>query len=229
MPAHCLPLFPLGTVLFPGADLSLRIFEPRYLDLVRSCCREGSGFGVCAILDGCEVGAPATSMDGQVSREAGCRKRPMPMDGQVTRQASRPRPVPAALGTEARIADFNSLPDGLLGISVRGERRFRVRRTRVRDNGLILADIDWLPATQPSPLAIEHELLATLLRQLLDRIGGTHAKAAEERYRDADWVSWRLAELLPLTLPQRQSLLQEDDAQRRMQRLLELVATLLPE
>ena len=64
MPAHSLPLFPLGTVLFPGADLSLRIFEPRYLDLVRACCRDDSGFGVCAILAGHEVGAPATSMDG---------------------------------------------------------------------------------------------------------------------------------------------------------------------
>lgn len=196
MPAHSLPLFPLNTVLFPGADLSLRIFEPRYLDLVRSCCRNGSGFGICAILQGHEVGEPA---------------------------------IPAALGTEVRIVDFASLPDGLLGIGVRGERRFCVRRTRVRHDGLIVADVDWLPAAESSPLAIEHELLATLLRQLLDRIGGMHARAAEERYGDAGWVSWRLAEVLPLTLPQRQSLLQEDDAQRRMQRLLELVATLLPE
>ncbi|MFU8833605.1 MAG: LON peptidase substrate-binding domain-containing protein, partial [Wenzhouxiangella sp.] len=44
-----LPLFPLQTVLFPQADLPLRIFEPRYLDMVRECSRTGSGFGViCA-------------------------------------------------------------------------------------------------------------------------------------------------------------------------------------
>lgn len=54
-----LPLFPLATVLFPGAPLQLRIFEPRYLDMVRECARGGSGFGVCLILDGHEVGEPA--------------------------------------------------------------------------------------------------------------------------------------------------------------------------
>ncbi len=41
-----IPLFPLNTVLFPGGPLSLRIFEPRYVDMVRRCMREGLGFGV---------------------------------------------------------------------------------------------------------------------------------------------------------------------------------------
>ena len=54
-----MPLFPLATVLYPDGQLSLRIFEPRYLDLVRECTRHGSGFGVCLILQGREVGVPA--------------------------------------------------------------------------------------------------------------------------------------------------------------------------
>ncbi|HEX5693070.1 MAG TPA: LON peptidase substrate-binding domain-containing protein [Arenimonas sp.] len=54
-----LPLFPLGTVLLPGGRLSLRIFEPRYLDLVKRCGRNGEGFGVCLILAGREAGEPA--------------------------------------------------------------------------------------------------------------------------------------------------------------------------
>lgn len=54
-----IPLFPLATVLFPAGQLSLRIFEPRYLDLVRECTRHDTGFGVCLILQGREVGAPA--------------------------------------------------------------------------------------------------------------------------------------------------------------------------
>ena len=57
-PALDLPLFPLSNVLFPGGQLQLRIFEPRYLDLVRECARTGSGFGVCMILDGREAGRP---------------------------------------------------------------------------------------------------------------------------------------------------------------------------
>ena len=59
LPLVELPLFPLATVLYPGAPLSLRIFEPRYLDMVRDCARQGTGFGVCLILDGFEVGDPA--------------------------------------------------------------------------------------------------------------------------------------------------------------------------
>jgi Lon protease-like protein len=46
-------------VLYPGGQLSLRIFEPRYLDMIRECARTGSSFGVCLILDGREAGAPA--------------------------------------------------------------------------------------------------------------------------------------------------------------------------
>lgn len=59
MDTHELPLFPLSTVLFPGGQLSLRIFEPRYLDLIKRCGRSGEGFGVCLILDGREAGEPA--------------------------------------------------------------------------------------------------------------------------------------------------------------------------
>lgn len=55
-----LPLFPLNAVLLPGAGIGLRVFERRYLDLVRDCGRQGSGFGVCLILEGREVGTPAT-------------------------------------------------------------------------------------------------------------------------------------------------------------------------
>jgi uncharacterized protein len=57
MDAPALPLFPLQTVLFPGGPLALRIFEPRYLDMVRRCLKEQTGFGVTTILEGAEAGA----------------------------------------------------------------------------------------------------------------------------------------------------------------------------
>jgi uncharacterized protein len=52
-------LFPLGTVLFPGGLLPLKIFEQRYLDMTKACIRDNLPFGVCLIRDGHEVGAPA--------------------------------------------------------------------------------------------------------------------------------------------------------------------------
>ena len=58
MTAFELPLFPLRTVLFPGAVLPLKIFEQRYLSLVRDCARDETGFGVCLIREGEEAVSP---------------------------------------------------------------------------------------------------------------------------------------------------------------------------
>lgn len=57
-PTH-LPLFPLNTVVFPGGRLPLQIFEPRYIDLVRTCLRENGEFGIVAIREGREAGTAA--------------------------------------------------------------------------------------------------------------------------------------------------------------------------
>ena len=54
-----IPLFPLNTVLFPGGPLKLRIFEPRYVDMIGRCMREDIGFGVALIVEGVEAGGPA--------------------------------------------------------------------------------------------------------------------------------------------------------------------------
>jgi uncharacterized protein len=55
-----IPIFPLGTVLYPEGLLPLRIFEQRYLDMTKVCIRDDAPFGVCLMREGSEVGAPAT-------------------------------------------------------------------------------------------------------------------------------------------------------------------------
>lgn len=57
------PLFPLNTVMFPGGVLPLRIFEPRYLDMVSDCLRGDIPIGVVLIRDGLEVGKAAQTCD----------------------------------------------------------------------------------------------------------------------------------------------------------------------
>ena len=186
-----LPLFPLHAVLVPGASLGLRVFEPRYLDLVRECGRDGGTFGVCLILEGSESGAPAT---------------------------------PAAWGTEALIEDFDQGPDGLLALRVRGARRFRVRRTRVRDNGLVVAAVEWQADDPVVALLPEHALLADVLTGILEQAGTDPNAVPKARMNDAAWIGWRLAELLPLADDQRQGLLQEPDPHARLQQILEFVS-----
>jgi Lon protease-like protein len=184
-----LPLFPLHTVLFPGGLLPLRVFEPRYLDMVGRCMRESAEFGVVLIVSGEEAGAVAEL---------------------------------AAIGTSARIVDFNSLPDGLLGLMCRGSRRFRLRGHRIQSDGLLIGAVDWLAEAPPSALAIEHEPLAQLLRRVLEELGDT-ARHLDADFDDAEWVSNRLAEFLPLERPVQQSLLELADPQERMRRLAPLI------
>jgi uncharacterized protein len=54
-----LPIFPLGSVLFPGGTLALKIFEQRYMDMAKDCLKRAKPFGIALIREGEEVGAPA--------------------------------------------------------------------------------------------------------------------------------------------------------------------------
>lgn len=130
----------------------------------------------------------------------------------------------AAYGTEALIEDFGQTGTGLLTLRIRGHRRFHVERMRVRDNGLQVAEVTWCPTEEHSPVRPEHGLLPVLLETMIEKIGGEHANADQRCFDDADWVGWRLAEVLPLHATHRQELLQMDDASRRLDRLLELVS-----
>ena len=54
-----LAVFPLGSLLFPGGTLPLKIFEPRYMDMAKASLKTGEPFGICLIREGVEVGTPA--------------------------------------------------------------------------------------------------------------------------------------------------------------------------
>ena len=128
--------------------------------------------------------------------------------------------TPAKYGTHARIEDFTTGTDGLLHLRIRGGRRFRVATTHVRDNGLLLADVEWCDYDPDDELRPEHATLGIVLQHMLDQVGGEHAKAPPARFDEASWVGWRLAELLPLQESQRQALLQLDDPHARLDRML---------
>jgi uncharacterized protein len=175
-------LFPLSTVLFPGGPLRLRIFEPRYLDMVRHCLKESRPFGVVLILEGLEAGEAVNV---------------------------------SATGTSARLVDFDTLPDGLLGIDCLGEQRFRLRRRWRQADGLNVAEVDYLPDDAPCELPAELAHLGELLREVLPQLGDryTHVTAC---YDDAGWVSNRWAEVLPLSCAEQQQLLELDDPLARL-------------
>lgn len=185
-----MPLFPLSTVLFPGAQLHLRIFEPRYLDMVRECTRYGTGFGVCLILEGRETGEAA---------------------------------VPAAVGTIARISDFHSGEEGLLGIVAEGGLRFRAARSRVRADGLLRSDAEVWPAEAEREVPVEFALLQTILERLIETMAPPWRDAPRSAYEDASWLGFRLAELLPLDVSEQQHMLELSDPLLRLAELRDIL------
>ena len=186
-----LPLFPLRTVLFPGGLLPLRIFEPRYVDMVGRCMREGGSFGVILIGAGAEVGAVASL---------------------------------ATVGCSARIIDFEKLPDGLLGLLCRGEQRFRLLKHSTQADGLHLGEVEWYPIAPATPVAAAHQPLVTILRRVIPELGKLTVHLTPD-YDNADWVSNRFAEFLPLDTAVRQRLLEMDDPSERLLAITPMIKT----
>jgi Lon protease-like protein len=129
----------------------------------------------------------------------------------------------AEVGTSARIVDFQTQPDGLLGLLCRGERRFRVGQRRQQADGLNRATVEWIEDA-PAPLDPQFAPLVGVLRKVmarLQRIG----RFIEPNYEDACWVSHRLAEFLPLEPPWQQRLLEIDDPNMRLGLLAPMIDT----
>jgi Lon protease-like protein len=190
--AHEIALFPLHAVLFPGGPLPLRIFEPRYIDMVKKSLREETAFGVVLIDGGGETGAITST---------------------------------TAIGTSARIADFYPLPDGLLGITCLGLRKFKLGARRVQDDGLSVGEIEWFAAEAQVELPGEYQHLGQLLRKVLPELGDFY-ESVSKRFDDSTWVGYRLAEILPLSLSDKQFCLELNDPLARLARLSPLIQRL---
>jgi uncharacterized protein len=128
----------------------------------------------------------------------------------------------ATVGSTARIVDFNTLPDGLLGIACVGDRKFRVQRVWRASDGLNMGEVEWLPPEPALLLMAEHARLAAAVRRALDDLA-EHYQHVERQFEDAAWVSARLAELLPIELNDKQALLEMEDPIARLEALLVMV------
>lgn len=184
------PIFPLGTVLYPEGMLPLKIFEQRYLDMTKACLRDDSGFGVCRIEEGSEVGAPA---------------------------------APAATGCSAAIVGWEMPHLGLFHLNTRGQQPFRILGRTVRKDGLIQAEVEFLEDQSGDLDAQSFALCRSVLEQIVDRIGTGYFHPPID-YGNPRWVSYRLAEVLPLELTEKQLLLETRSDAERIARLHALLS-----
>jgi uncharacterized protein len=130
----------------------------------------------------------------------------------------------AATGTSARIIDFHTLSNGLLGLLCLGERVFRLQSRRSQADGLVVGQVSWQAPHATLPVAPQFADLVTALREVLPRLPPTYAHIPRN-FADAEWVGYRLLELLPLTAEQRQHSLETHDPVQRLEWLAPLVPT----
>lgn len=192
-----LPLFPLGSVLLPGGRLPLRVFEPRYIDLVRDSMKQGQPFGIVRIREGREVVQAGVD----------------------------PMPRLAPVGTFARIVDFDTTESGLLGITVEGEGKFRLLGTEQQANFLIVGEVEPLPPEVVLPVPERAESLLSLLQQLLQHPVVARLQMTPQTH-DGGLLANQLAQLMPIPEAEKFALLVEADPLQRLDRLLQILAEL---
>lgn len=129
------------------------------------------------------------------------------------------------VGTLTRITDWHMRHDGLLGITTCGEQRFRIISGEVQPDQLTVAHVELIADAEARDVPVDYLPLVDVLRQMIEQVGH-HYTALPKRYADASWVGYRLSELLPIRLAQKQYLLQLADPIQRLERLCGLLETL---
>jgi hypothetical protein len=195
-----LPLFPLGTVLFPGGILPLRIFEVRYLDMIGRCHKAGAPFGIVSLTQGSEVRQPG-------GQEAF-----------------------STVGTLATISAFESPRPGLMMVRARGAQRFRITASDQLKHGLWVADVQRLDADKavaiPDDLQGTSEALAKVIESLQQKSASAREMPIQEPWQlqDCGWVANRWCELLPLPVALKQRLMELDNPLVRLELVSDVLA-----
>ena len=193
-----IPLFPLGTVLFPDGVIALKIFEARYLDMIKQCLREKTEFGVISIIKNLDTDHESSAVSF------------------------------SNIGTLALIEDFDPVQPALYMTKSFGTQRFKLLSSTQESNGLWIGDIELLEKDPHIPIPQEHQKVAQLLDEIIsviqseDLLGEALFKKPF-KVDDCGWVSNRLAELLPISLLQKNHLLAQTNPRIRLDLISEII------
>lgn len=135
-------------------------------------------------------------------------------EGNETGQAATTEEV----GTYARIRDWDRSPDGLLGISIVGEQRFQLIKPDIQADNLVRGEITWIDNECPCEVPPESRKLQELMSQLIRQYDLPNDPSKRD-LEDAVWLGYRLAEVLPLDLNNKQALLELTDPVERLDRI----------
>jgi Lon protease-like protein len=182
--------------------LPLRIFEVRYLDMIRRCQKAGAPFGVVCLTQGQEVRQPGAGQEGF-----------------------------AAVGTLATLADVQAPQPGLLMVRAHGDQRFRIQSSERLTHGLWVADVAQIPDDVSVPVPDDLQATADALGQLLENLqaqaeeaGGDLPVRTPWSLGDCGWVANRWCEMLPMPTPMKQRLMELDNPLVRLELVSDLLA-----
>ncbi len=192
-----LPLFPLKTVLFPGGVLPLRVFETRYVDMVRDCMKRNAPFGVVAIRSGDEVGAAAEPYG--IGTLAHIAEWDMPEFGVLL--------LNTRGGERFRVLETRTRPNQLL-------------EARTEALPAVAGNDD-----SGESLQLCANVLRVVIDDLLQRARGSAGDdfispfPEPHRLDDPGWVANRWSEMLPIAIDEKQQLLEIGDELERLQQV----------
>ncbi|MEJ3747742.1 LON peptidase substrate-binding domain-containing protein [Actinomycetes bacterium KLBMP 9797] len=203
-----LPVFPLGTVLFPGLVLPLHIFEERYRELIRHLLALPDGtpreFGVVAIRRGWEA---------------------LPTTGSGAALPGKVEVTLYEVGCTAEIRKVTELADGRYDIVTVGRRRFRLTDVDAESQPYLIGAVEWLP--EPTGQESLAELLAprvlAVFRRYLRLMRAGAEEPSEQLPEDPTVLSHLVAATAALTLDDRQRLLAAPDTPARLRTELRML------
>lgn len=190
---NAIPLFPLSTTLFPAGVLSLRVFEVRYLDMIKKCIANRAEFGVVTLISGSEVRSP------ERKEELG------------------------AIGTMARIDEWSAPMPALLHVRCTGGTRFRLVSSARGQYGLWMGNTLPMDDDPRVPVPQTLQASANALGKLIAKLQKDGVPAPEMpfappfRLDESGWVADRWCELLPLPTEEKLRLLALEDPVWRLE------------
>lgn len=194
-----IPLFPLGSTLFPDGLLALKIFEVRYLDMIKACFKTGAPFGVVTLNRGGEVRIPGKEI------------------------------AFSEVGTLAHIVEFEAVQPSLFMIRCHGGQRFKVLESTLAPNGAWSADIELISEDPLIEVPPELTTTSQALARLMDSFDEQEIPAEDRpivapyRLNDCGWIANRWAELLDIPPAQKLHLLAMENPRLRLDLVQEIL------
>jgi Lon protease-like protein len=185
-----LPLFPLSAHILPGGKMSLKIFEPRYIRMVKEACAADKGFGVCML---------NSLGDKQLNQHI------------------------FSIGTHVKVVDFEVLPGGLLGITIAGDKCFRISDIKTESDELRVGTCEWLSEWVFEGASTDIKPMDDRLREVFDHYPSLKSMYDTPLFADPIWVIYRWLELLPVNAEEKQLFLQQENYSKALGFLTHLI------